>query len=120
MVSVLYIFVNLVSVWTKINITVWFLTEYTEAFLKFDADDSGTIDVRELMIMLESMGRNLSPGDVLEMIAEYDEDGYVHLFSFCLPFQAQIMILRHIFRLYTSYLIFVLLVNTIIKLVKLF
>ncbi|KAL4237594.1 calmodulin-like 3 [Mactra antiquata] len=50
------------------------IKDYTDAFLKFDADNSGTIDVRELMVMLEAMGIELSASDVLEMLAEYDED----------------------------------------------
>lgn len=47
---------------------------YKEVFWKYDADRSGTIDVKELSLMLKSMGRDIPVSDVLDIVAHFDQD----------------------------------------------
>lgn len=45
-----------------------------EAFLAFDKDRSGTIDVWELRQVLEAMGQQPTEEELFQMISEVDED----------------------------------------------
>lgn len=45
-----------------------------EAFLAFDKDGSGTIDVWELRQVLEAMGQQPTEEELFQMISEVDED----------------------------------------------
>ncbi|XP_059090231.1 neo-calmodulin-like isoform X1 [Tigriopus californicus] len=45
------------------------------AFQKFDKDDSGAIDTKELTSLLRSMGQNPTDSQVHDMINEIDVDG---------------------------------------------
>merc|ERR1712159_891925 len=46
-----------------------------EAFERFDKDGSGTIDVWELKATLNAMGQYPTDEELLQMIAEVDDDG---------------------------------------------
>merc|ERR1712216_951287 len=46
-----------------------------EAFERFDKDGSGTIDVWELKATLNAMGQYPTDEELLQMIAEADDDG---------------------------------------------
>ena len=45
-----------------------------DAFITFDKDRSGTIDVWELRQVLESMGQKPTEEELFSMVAEVDED----------------------------------------------
>jgi len=45
-----------------------------EAFLAFDKDKSGTIDVWELRLVLEAMGQKPTEEELFQMISEVDEN----------------------------------------------
>lgn len=45
-----------------------------EAFIKFDTDHSGTIDVWELRLVLEAMGQKPTEEELFQMISEVDEN----------------------------------------------
>ena len=46
-----------------------------DAFNLFDRDGNGVIDVRELGLMMNALGENMSPDEVGNMLAEADADG---------------------------------------------
>ena len=50
------------------------LAELREAFDIFDADQSGTMDVRELEMAMRGLGLNPSPAEVEQILAAADTD----------------------------------------------
>lgn len=48
---------------------------YRKAFSAFDADGSGTIDVKELKSTLQALGQKVTDEEVFVMISQVDEDG---------------------------------------------
>lgn len=51
------------------------LQEFKEAFALFDQDGDGTITIKELGMVMRSLGQNPSLSDLKEMIREVDADG---------------------------------------------
>jgi calmodulin len=49
--------------------------EFKQAFHVFDKDGDGTISVKELGIVMRSLGQNPSDEELKEMIDEVDTDG---------------------------------------------
>ena len=49
--------------------------ELKEAFAIFDEDGDQNIDAKELLIVLEAIGRKVTLPEVSEMIAKFDKDG---------------------------------------------
>lgn len=62
------------------------MAAYKEVFWKYDADGSGTIDVRELYEMLKSMGRDIPISEVLDIVAHFDQDGKLYSYQQSSPF----------------------------------
>ena len=50
------------------------LKQARELFFSLDRDNSGSIDVDELMFMMRSQGQDPSKEDVLKLIASVDDD----------------------------------------------
>lgn len=50
------------------------LEELREAFNLFDADGSGTIDIRELKAAMRALGFQIKKAEIRQMIAEIDKD----------------------------------------------
>ena len=61
------------------------MAEAREVFDKFDADGSGSIDASELKEALDAADVDVSPEEVLELLATYDSKstGEVHFEDFC-------------------------------------
>ena len=59
---------------SEVRLTEQEIDEARIAFLKFDADQSGSIDQFELKKVLEHMNVKVSDSDVFQMISEVDED----------------------------------------------
>ncbi|XP_063714536.1 neo-calmodulin-like [Symsagittifera roscoffensis] len=51
------------------------IAEFKEAFMEFDQDGGGTIDLDELGSLLRNLGQNPSEEELEEIVAEADEDG---------------------------------------------
>ena len=51
------------------------ISEFKEAFTLFDKDGSGAISIDALGQVMKSLGQNPSKTELLEMIAEVDDDG---------------------------------------------
>ncbi|TPX68113.1 hypothetical protein SpCBS45565_g03346 [Spizellomyces sp. 'palustris'] len=49
--------------------------EIREVFNLFDTDGSGTIDVKELKILMRALGFHPAPGEVEKLVAPFDVDG---------------------------------------------
>ena len=59
---------------------MYFLTGFNEAFKLFDSDNSGTISIDELEVVMNSLGQKPTDEELKKMIAEADADGnYVHI-----------------------------------------
>jgi len=58
-----------------INLTKEQIAEFREAFQIFDYDGDGCITIKELGIVLRSLGQNISETELIEMITELDENG---------------------------------------------
>lgn len=59
----------------RVGITQEQLAEFKEAFDLFDADGSGSIDLKEMRIAMKALGFNPSTEEVRKMVAEVDADG---------------------------------------------
>lgn len=61
------------------------VAEAREVFDRFDADGSGSIDASELKEALDAADMDVSPEEVLELLAQYDskKTGEVHFEDFC-------------------------------------
>lgn len=53
------------------------IPEYREAFILFDADQSGFISSKELNACLRALGQNPNEEELQEMIFEVDADGEI-------------------------------------------
>ena len=51
------------------------IAEFREAFDIFDYDGDGCITIKELGIVMRSLGQNISEKELIEMIIELDENG---------------------------------------------
>jgi calmodulin len=51
------------------------IAEFREAFEIFDYDGDGCITIKELGIVMRSLGQNISETELIEMITELDENG---------------------------------------------
>ena len=49
--------------------------EIREAFDLFDADGSGTIDVKELKVAMRALGFEPKKEEIKKLVSEYDKDG---------------------------------------------
>jgi len=58
----------------------------TLAFLMYDLDGSGGIDVYELKLALQSMGQNPTEEEILELMGAIDEDGSGQIGPLLVPF----------------------------------
>ena len=58
-----------------INLTKEQIAEFREAFQIFDYDGDGCITIKELGIVLRSLGQNISETELIEMVTELDENG---------------------------------------------
>jgi calmodulin len=58
-----------------INLTKEQIAEFREAFQIFDYDGDGCITIKELGIVMRSLGQNISETELIEMITELDENG---------------------------------------------
>ena len=51
------------------------ITEFKEAFSLFDKNGDGTINPKELVAVMRTLGLNPSEQEILEIMAEVDIDG---------------------------------------------
>ena len=57
-----------------------YLTDFKEAFALLDKDGDGTINTKELGVLMRSLGENPTEQELEEIIREIDMDGnYTHL-----------------------------------------
>merc|ERR1711918_169608 len=63
------------GLWEATMLTQEEIDQCREAFERFDKDGSGTIDVWELKATLNAMGQYPTDEELLQMIAEVDDDG---------------------------------------------
>ena len=59
----------------RVGITAEQIAEFREAFDLFDADGSGTIDLKEMRVAMKALGFSPSAEEVRKMISEVDADG---------------------------------------------
>ena len=59
----------------RVGITPEQLAEFREAFNLFDADGSGSIDLKEMRVAMKALGFTPSAEEVRKMVAEVDADG---------------------------------------------
>ena len=58
-----------------IDIILYVISEYRQAFAMFDKDGDGTISTKELGIVMRSLGQNPTEQELQEIINEVDIDG---------------------------------------------
>lgn len=64
-----------------------YLTDFKEAFALLDKDGDGTINTKELGVLMRSLGENPTEQELEEIIREIDMDGnYTHVVGFIPPF----------------------------------
>jgi len=61
--------------------------EIREAFDLFDADGSGTIDVKELKVAMRALGFEPKKEEIKKMIADIDKEGAGDIFHFKIYFR---------------------------------
>jgi centrin-1 len=59
----------------RVGVTAEQIAEFREAFDLFDADGSGTIDLKEMRVAMKALGFSPSAEEVRKMISEVDADG---------------------------------------------
>ena len=65
------------NIWLALR-TIWFITlsaDFKEAFSLLDKDGDGTINTKELGILMRSLGQNPTEQELEEIIREIDMDG---------------------------------------------
>ena len=62
-------------------ISVFFTSEFRDAFKIFDVDNSQTITTDELLLVMKNLGMMATKEEVKEMLSEVDEDGMHFKFS---------------------------------------
>lgn len=55
--------------------SIFFFSEFKEAFSLFDKDGDGTITTKELGTVMRSLGQNPTEAELQDMINEVDADG---------------------------------------------